>query len=593
MRGLAAVWAGTPARHGAPGLLASAPAAGVGGSCPQAASGPARIQYLARCLVVAAAGRQGPEPTSQTSQQGGEPAGSRGGPRRQPPSRPPRGAGDGEHHDQSPSTSYSAAARSSYSGAGSSTRRPGGGRSLGGAGRPQLSSPPPEEGRGARGGGGGGGNSHSASSSSSRDAGVRHGVGDVDDDATAADTTSTLGLRGPPLPEVDFIASAANAFVKHCVRLRTSGPYRRECGRALLVGEELIAEAAGSSRALAARVLLLAEGAEPPRAVAVAAGAVVRVSEAVMKKVTGLENAAGVTAVAELDMPPQLSLRQLLRQAAYPSPSPSSSPSLAPTPSAPGAGASAASPASSPPLAAAGTGTAAPRAVRLLVLDGVQDPGNLGTLVRSALAFGWHGLLLLPGCCDPLNDKAVRASRGAVLRLPVAAGTMADLEAAAAELGLLLLCADMEDEGEGAQGQGGAGAGAAAAAAAAAAAKGAASCSGPGTERGLLESGGLLPRLKANAAASAVTGGSSSGGASGSSTSGRGRGGGVALVLGSEGQGLSRAVRALCRPVAVPMSPGAMESLNVGVAGALLMFALSEGPPRLFGRLAGLLSEES
>ncbi|MFR8874014.1 MAG: TrmH family RNA methyltransferase [Oscillospiraceae bacterium] len=38
---------------------------------------------------------------------------------------------------------------------------------------------------------------------------------------------------------------------------------------------------------------------------------------------------------------------------------------------------------------------------RYLVLDGLQDPGNLGTLWRTADAFGAGGLLLLPGCADP------------------------------------------------------------------------------------------------------------------------------------------------------------------------------------------------
>lgn len=46
-----------------------------------------------------------------------------------------------------------------------------------------------------------------------------------------------------------------------------------------------------------------------------------------------------------------------------------------------------------------------------------------GTLLRTALALGWDGALLLPGCCDAFNDKALRASRGAAFRLPLAAGT--------------------------------------------------------------------------------------------------------------------------------------------------------------------------
>ena len=56
---------------------------------------------------------------------------------------------------------------------------------------------------------------------------------------------------------------------------------------------------------------------------------------------------------------------------------------------------------------------------RYLVLDGVQDPGNLGTIWRTADAFGAAGLLLANGCADPFSPKTVRATRGAAFRLPV------------------------------------------------------------------------------------------------------------------------------------------------------------------------------
>ena len=51
------------------------------------------------------------------------------------------------------------------------------------------------------------------------------------------------------------------------------------------------------------------------------------------------------------------------------------------------------------------------RTTRVLALEGVQDPGNVGTLVRTAVAFGWEYVALLPGTCDPFNDKAMRAAR--------------------------------------------------------------------------------------------------------------------------------------------------------------------------------------
>ncbi len=56
---------------------------------------------------------------------------------------------------------------------------------------------------------------------------------------------------------------------------------------------------------------------------------------------------------------------------------------------------------------------------RYLVLDGVQDPGNLGTIWRTADAFGASGLILTGPCADPFGPKAVRSTMGACFRLPV------------------------------------------------------------------------------------------------------------------------------------------------------------------------------
>ena len=51
--------------------------------------------------------------------------------------------------------------------------------------------------------------------------------------------------------------------------------------------------------------------------------------------------------------------------------------------------------------------------------DGVRDPGNLGTIIRTARAAGVQGLLLSPDSADPLNPKTVRSAMGASLRLPI------------------------------------------------------------------------------------------------------------------------------------------------------------------------------
>src|SRR3954471_20492944 len=55
-----------------------------------------------------------------------------------------------------------------------------------------------------------------------------------------------------------------------------------------------------------------------------------------------------------------------------------------------------------------------------VALWGVRDPGNVGTILRSALAFGAASVALGPDCADPFAPKAVRASMGAIFAVPVA-----------------------------------------------------------------------------------------------------------------------------------------------------------------------------
>ncbi|HAX73255.1 MAG TPA: RNA methyltransferase [Firmicutes bacterium] len=56
---------------------------------------------------------------------------------------------------------------------------------------------------------------------------------------------------------------------------------------------------------------------------------------------------------------------------------------------------------------------------RLLLLDRVQDPGNLGTLIRSAVAFNFNGVILSEGCVDLYNEKVIRSTQGAIFKLPI------------------------------------------------------------------------------------------------------------------------------------------------------------------------------
>lgn len=171
---------------------------------------------------------------------------------------------------------------------------------------------------------------------------------------------------------------------------------------------------------------------------------------------------------------------------------------------------------------------------RLLVLERNQDPGNMGTLLRTALALGWQGAFLLQGCADPMNEKSLRASRAAPFRLPIAQGTIDEWLAICDRHGMVRLAADPHPASKDQRDQ------------LAGTANGTESTSDPP----------------------------------------------VCLVLGNEGQGLSEDVLRHCLPVAIPM-PGEMESLNVAAAGAILMFMLSQGAPQLVGDLDNILNGRS
>ena len=59
---------------------------------------------------------------------------------------------------------------------------------------------------------------------------------------------------------------------------------------------------------------------------------------------------------------------------------------------------------------------------KVVYLDKVNDPGNVGTIIRTALAFSYDAIIFSNGCCDPYNEKVVAASKGAIFSLPILFG---------------------------------------------------------------------------------------------------------------------------------------------------------------------------
>ena len=65
---------------------------------------------------------------------------------------------------------------------------------------------------------------------------------------------------------------------------------------------------------------------------------------------------------------------------------------------------------------------------KVLFLDSIQDPGNLGTIIRTGAALGIGGILLGPGCVDLYNDKVLRSSLGGLFSLPIVSVEYEDLK---------------------------------------------------------------------------------------------------------------------------------------------------------------------
>ncbi|MGC9324063.1 MAG: TrmH family RNA methyltransferase [Desulfomonilia bacterium] len=65
---------------------------------------------------------------------------------------------------------------------------------------------------------------------------------------------------------------------------------------------------------------------------------------------------------------------------------------------------------------------------RLVILDGIQDPGNVGTIIRTSEAFGFHGIILMEGTANPYSPKAIRSSMGSCLGIRIMKGSITALE---------------------------------------------------------------------------------------------------------------------------------------------------------------------
>ncbi|KAG0028876.1 hypothetical protein BGZ82_008216 [Podila clonocystis] len=80
---------------------------------------------------------------------------------------------------------------------------------------------------------------------------------------------------------------------------------------------------------------------------------------------------------------------------------------------------------------------------RLLILDQITDPGNMGLMVRAGMAMGWGGVWSTPGTVDLYNDKVVRASRAHCLEWPNHLGGWVDLASFLEQRKMSLVVADM------------------------------------------------------------------------------------------------------------------------------------------------------
>ena len=162
---------------------------------------------------------------------------------------------------------------------------------------------------------------------------------------------------------MEIITSRNNRLIKHIRKLTSDREYRRSSGLFFGEGPKLLAEALKAGTAIEA--VVTARGVDLPGLEGLRRA---EVPADLLQSLCGTKTPQGVLFLAEM-------------------------PSLAP-----------------PERLTGG---------RWLVLDGLQDPGNVGTIWRTADALGADGLILVNHCADPFSPKTVRATMGACFRLPV------------------------------------------------------------------------------------------------------------------------------------------------------------------------------
>ena len=163
---------------------------------------------------------------------------------------------------------------------------------------------------------------------------------------------------------VETITSRHNALLTHLRKLATSRSYRTDCGEYLGDGVKLFKEAIQWNAPI--RTAVFSDGVDIPELPETVR--VVRISNELMRSVSPAETPQGALFTAALE---QRALPETLDGAHY------------------------------------------------LVLDGVQDPGNVGTILRTADAFECDGVFLVNACADLYNPKTVRATMGAIFRCSV------------------------------------------------------------------------------------------------------------------------------------------------------------------------------